>query len=74
MSLGLGSLPGGGQQLFPSIILRTVLMHQKEASEWLREKRDEEKRRESFGYWSMFVLTAIAAIGACVAAYPIIKG
>jgi hypothetical protein len=73
LSLGLGNLPGGGLQLFPSMIMRTVLTYQNEASAWLREKRDQTERRETFGFWIMLVLTAIAAIAATIAALPIIK-
>jgi hypothetical protein len=73
LALGLGILPYGNTG-FPSAILRTVLMNQKDASEWLREKRDKEERHETLGFWSMTILTAIAAIAACIAAWPVIKG
>jgi hypothetical protein len=75
LALGLGVLPVGPvQRGMPSSVLQTILMNQTPAIEWLREKRDQEERRESLGYWSMLILTAIAAIGACIAAYPIVKG
>jgi hypothetical protein len=75
LALGLGVLPVGSVQTgMPSFVLRVVLMNQTPAIEWLREKRDEEQRQEKLGFWSMLILTAIAAIGACIAAYPIIKG
>jgi hypothetical protein len=75
LALGLGVLPVGSVQTgMPSFVLRMVLMNQTPAIEWLRERRDREERRESLGYWSMLILTAIAAIAACIAAYPIVKG
>jgi hypothetical protein len=73
LALGLGVLPAGSVG-FPSSVLRMVLMNQQPAIDWLREKRDQEERQQTLGYWSMLILTAIAAIGACIAAYPIIKG
>ena len=73
LALGLGVLPVG-QTGMPSSVLRMVLFNQQPAIDWLREKRDQEERRETLGYWSMLILTAIAAIGACIAAYPIVKG
>jgi ABC-type phosphate transport system permease subunit len=57
-----------------SYISTMILNNQQAAADWLREKRDQEDRRETLGYWSMFVLTAIAAIAAGIAAYPIVKG
>jgi hypothetical protein len=75
LALGLGVLPVGSVQTgMPSSVLRMVLFNQQPAIDWLREKRDQEERRETLGYWSMLILTAIAAIGACIAAYPIVKG
>jgi hypothetical protein len=74
LALGLGVMPVSSAGLFPSTVTTMILRNQASAIEWLREKRDQEERRETFRFWSMLVLTAIAAIGACIAAYPIIKG
>jgi hypothetical protein len=45
-----------------------------EALDWLAEQDGKQRRRETIRYWSMVVLTAIAAFAACIAAWPIVKG
>jgi hypothetical protein len=47
---------------------------QEQAFEWLNEKDLAARRREGFRYWFMIALTAVAAVAACIAAWPIIKG
>jgi hypothetical protein len=42
--------------------------------DWLAEKEVEERKRSSLQYWAMIILTAIAAIAACIAAWPVLKG
>jgi hypothetical protein len=48
--------------------------HREEIVSWLQECRDLEARREALRFWSMLVLTLIAAIAASIAAWPIIRG
>src|SRR5436190_19262538 len=45
-----------------------------EAFEWLVEDGGKQRRRETRHYWGIVVLTAIAAIAACIAAWPIVGG
>jgi hypothetical protein len=45
-----------------------------EAFEWLVEEDGKQRRRETRHYWGIVVLTAIAAIAACMAAWPIVEG
>jgi hypothetical protein len=45
-----------------------------QAQEWLKEQDSIKERRESLRFWSMMLLTAAAAIAACIAAWPVIKG
>jgi uncharacterized membrane protein YoaK (UPF0700 family) len=45
-----------------------------QAHEWLKEQDTKRDRRETLRFWSMILLTAVAAVGACIAAWPIIKG
>jgi hypothetical protein len=45
-----------------------------EALDWLAEQDGKQRRRETRHYWGIVVLTAIAAIAACIAAWPIIEG
>jgi hypothetical protein len=45
-----------------------------EALEWLSEQEGKRRRRETRRYWFMFVFTLVAAIAACIAAWPIVKG
>jgi hypothetical protein len=45
-----------------------------EALEWLSEQEGKQRRRETWRYWIMLWLTLVAAIAACIAAWPIVKG
>jgi hypothetical protein len=45
-----------------------------QAHEWLREQESIRDRRESLRFWFIIFLTAVAAIAACIAAWPVIKG
>jgi uncharacterized membrane protein YoaK (UPF0700 family) len=45
-----------------------------QAQEWLKEQDLIKERRETLRFWSMVFLTAVAAIGACIAAWPVLKG
>jgi hypothetical protein len=45
-----------------------------QAHEWLKEQDSIKERRESVRFWSMILLTAAAAIAACIAAWPVVKG
>jgi hypothetical protein len=45
-----------------------------QAHEWLIEQDSIKERRESVRFWSMILLTAAAAIAACIAAWPVING
>ena len=47
---------------------------QNQALEWLAEQDRATARREAFKYWAMLILTLIAAVAACVAAWPVVKG
>jgi hypothetical protein len=44
-----------------------------QALERIAEQEDAQTRRESWGFRVMIFLTAIAAIAACIAAWPVIK-
>jgi hypothetical protein len=44
-----------------------------EAVAWLSEQERKQRRRDAWRYWFMFVLTAVAAVAASIAAWPIIK-
>ena len=44
-----------------------------QAHEWLKEQDSIKERRESVRFWSI-LLTAAAAIAACIAAWPVVKG
>jgi hypothetical protein len=75
--LGLGSMTGqgiGSAPVQPTTAMMVVFGNQKEAAAWLREKRDQAACHETVRFWGMLILTAVAAIAACVAAWPIIKG
>jgi uncharacterized membrane protein YoaK (UPF0700 family) len=45
-----------------------------QAHEWLKEQELKKDRGDAWRFWSMILLTAVAAIGACIAAWPVIKG
>jgi hypothetical protein len=45
-----------------------------QAHEWLIEQDSIKERRESVRFGSMILLTAAAAIAACIAAWPVING
>jgi hypothetical protein len=45
-----------------------------QAHEWLKELQIKKSRRDTWRFWFMILLTAVAAIAACIAAWPIIKG
>ena len=45
-----------------------------QAQEWLKEQDSIKERRETMRFWSMILLTAAAAIAACIAAWPVLKG
>jgi hypothetical protein len=64
LALGLGSLtPQSGQ--FPTHALQTVVLHQSEAADWLREKRDEEmcdKRRTELVEWSILIFVIFGVV------------
>jgi hypothetical protein len=67
-ALGTGVRPpsGGGWASGP---LLTVSHNERDAIEWLREKDDERERRDGFQFW----ITVLAAVAACLAAWPTIK-
>jgi hypothetical protein len=77
LALGLGTQSGapglsGGVMMTTNAVI-TILNQQDAAAKWLREQRDRDERREAFRFWGMLVLTLIAAVGAVIAAFPIIK-
>jgi hypothetical protein len=45
-----------------------------QALEWLSEQERKQRRRETWRYWTTVWLMLIAAIAACIAAWPIVKG
>jgi type IV secretory pathway component VirB8 len=45
----------------------------KEAQEWLEEQQQRLRRRDNSRYWAMLIVTTIAAIAACIAAWPEVK-
>jgi hypothetical protein len=45
-----------------------------EAYEWLKEQDSKKDRRETMRFWFMVFLTTVAAVAACIAAWPVIKG
>ena len=45
-----------------------------EALEWLSEQVLAHRRRENRRFWLMVTLTCIAAIAACIAAIPVLRG
>jgi hypothetical protein len=45
-----------------------------QALEWLSEQERKQRRRETLRYWITVGLTLVAAIAACIAAWPIVKG
>jgi hypothetical protein len=45
-----------------------------EAPEWISEQERKQRRRETWRYWTTVWLMLIAAIAACIAAWPIVKG
>jgi hypothetical protein len=44
-----------------------------EAREWMHEQEKYLARRDALRFWSMLLLTFIAAGAACVAAWPVMK-
>jgi hypothetical protein len=75
-ALGLGTTTSGGlgaAHVNPTVAMRVVHQKQKEAAEWLREQRDRDERRDAVRFWGMLFLTFVAAVAACIAAWPIIK-
>jgi hypothetical protein len=45
-----------------------------QALEWLKEQEVEQRRGETWRYRIMVWLTLVAAVAACIAAWPIVKG
>ena len=45
----------------------------KEAQEWLDEEQQRLERRDNCRYWAMLIVTGIAAVAACIAAWPEVK-
>jgi hypothetical protein len=45
-----------------------------EALEWLSEQVLADRRRENRRFWLLVTLTCIAAIAACIAAIPVLRG
>ncbi len=45
-----------------------------QALEWIGEQRAIKQRQDDRRFWAMVILTAIAAIAACIAAWPILHG
>lgn len=46
---------------------------QQEAASWLAEEERNSKRLDCKRYWWMLFFTVIAAMGACIAAWPTVK-
>jgi hypothetical protein len=44
-----------------------------QALEWLSEQEGKQRRRETRRYWTTVWLMLVAAIAACIAAWPIVK-
>jgi type IV secretory pathway component VirB8 len=47
---------------------------QKEAFDWLHEQETIARKSRVRQFWAMIILTAIAAVAACIAAWPVLKG
>jgi hypothetical protein len=45
-----------------------------QALEWLAEQDRATACREAFKYRAMLILTLVAAVAACIAAWPVVKG
>jgi hypothetical protein len=45
----------------------------REAVEWIREQEEQLAARDSFRFWAMLLFTVVAAVAACIAAWPIVK-
>jgi hypothetical protein len=45
----------------------------REAQEWMFEQNRRLEMRESLRFWAMLLFTVIAAVGAVIAAIPVIK-
>jgi hypothetical protein len=78
IALGLGTIQGGtglgAAPVMPTRALMIVHGNQDAAAAWLREQRDPDELREAGRFWGMRILTLIAAVAACIAAWPIIHG
>jgi hypothetical protein len=44
-----------------------------QALEWISEQERKQRRRETLRYRIMVVFTVVAAIAACIAAWPVVK-
>ena len=42
--------------------------------DWLVEKETSVRKNSNRQFWAMIILTAIAAIAACIAAWPVLRG
>ena len=47
---------------------------QKEAFKWVYEQETIARKSSSRQFWAMIILTAIVAVAACIAAWPVLKG
>jgi hypothetical protein len=45
-----------------------------EALDWLAEQEHKQHRRETGRYWFMLAIAIVAAVAACIAAWPIVEG
>ena len=45
-----------------------------EAQYWIAEQDRKKRWKESWRYWWMLLFTVVAAVGASIAAWPIVKG
>ena len=44
-----------------------------QALEWIAEQEAKQRRRDTCRFWAILIFTIIAAVAACIAAWPILR-